>query len=339
MKKRVMAIVTICVLVCNSDVRSVEMDWVTIGDAGNPSDDTGYGRVGYEYQINKFEVTGTQYAEFLNAVAVSEDTYQLWVPEMGNQFENHSGHRQGGVQRSGSPGEYYYYSVGTRQNSPINYVSFHSALRFVNWLHNGQPTGVLQTPASTEDGAYTFSGSSSVGPRNPDARVFLPSEDEWYKAAYFDPSHGGPGIGAYWDYPTRSDIVPTGDQPPGNSNSANFYGTNGHAVTQQTTFSGKIDYLTSVGAYSLAESAYGTFDQGGNVWEWNEAVIGSYHGLRGGAWGYLSNTLYASFRYDPDIMGETVPGAYVGFRVATIPEPATLSLFALGIMGLRRKRR
>ena len=85
-------------------------------------------------------------------------------------------------------------------NRPVNYVSFWDAARFANWLHNGQPTGP-QGPGTTEDGAYLNVGNQapSFG-RNAGATFFIPTEDEWYKAAYHDKTAGL--AASYFDYPT-----------------------------------------------------------------------------------------------------------------------------------------
>ena len=83
----------------------------------------------------------------------------------------------------------------------MNYVSFWDAARFANWLHNGQPTGP-QGPGTTEDGAYHDVGNQTLFGRNAGAKFFIPTEDEWYKAAY----HKNDGVtGNYWDYPTASE--------------------------------------------------------------------------------------------------------------------------------------
>jgi formylglycine-generating enzyme required for sulfatase activity len=157
-------------------------------------------------------------------------------------------------------------------------------------------------------------GSSVV--RKTGATIFLTSEDEWYKAAYFNGT-------SYFDYPAGSDaqtgcVGPSGDT----GNSANCNGVMGD--------------LTNVGAYSLSESPYDTFDQGGNVWEWNEAIIGSLRGLRGGSFGGLSIDLAASYRVGSNPANE---GDSFGFRVAMIPEPSTALLLACGLAGLAAVRR
>src|SRR5207249_11106372 len=120
-----------------------------------------------------------------------------------------------GITRSGSPGSYSYTAIAGRENMPVNWVSWYDALRFANWLHNGQPLGP-QGSATTEDGAYTFTGAAAVGPRNPDAKVFLPTEDEWYKAAYFDPVSN-----SWLDYPAGSDAQTSCSAPTATPNAAN----------------------------------------------------------------------------------------------------------------------
>ena len=97
------------------------------------------------------------------------------------------------------------------------------------------------------------------------------------------------------------------------------------------------NYLTDAGAFTQANSYYGTFDQGGNAWEWNDAVIGLSRGLRGGLWGGGEGYLQASSR---DSDGPTNQFSYLGFRVATVPEPtAGVSLMlGVGMLLARRKR-
>ena len=92
-----------------------------------------------------------------------------------------------------------------------------------------------------------------------------------------------------------------------------------------------------MGAHENSDSAYGTFDQGGNVWEWNEAILdGSSRGVRGGAFFSYAYSLEAAYRYYSNPAGQDDD---VGFRVAAVPEPATLTLLALGGLVLMRRRR
>jgi len=210
---------------------------------------------------------------------------------------------------------------------PVNYVSWGDAARFANWLHNGQLTGQLtgdpaQDAGLTEDGSYELNGATGdeallVIDREPDATWIIPSEDEWYKAAY----HKNDGVtGNYWDYPTGSNTVPTSEAPPGTdmtNGSANYYFFSSFAI-------GAPYYRTEVGAYDQkpSDSPYATFEQGGNVWEWNEAVINvSYRGVRGGSFYDIFDDyhLHADFR---NYYGyPTNEDNNVGFRVAEVSEP------------------
>ncbi len=300
--------------------------YVTIGDPGNPHDPvTGnlYGAVATTYAIGTYEVTLNQYTAFLNAVAAT-DTFNLYNPRMASDLN------AAGILRLNSLGSYAYSVIGSGAR-PVTYVSFYDALRYANWLGTG----------STETGAYTLLGGTpepSNGltvTRNGGATVFIPSENEWYKAAYYDPSAGGPADD-YWLYPMRSDAAPTNNSPGAGTNRGNF-SDGDFAVTQSGSYSSSQNYLTSVGAYTDSASYYGTFDQGGNVWEWNDTIIGSSRGLRGGSWLDLEDGLRASYR------GNFAPtGEYFdfGFRVATVPEPTvSVSLMLAGGLLLARRKR
>jgi len=321
----------------------VTIETVAVGDAGNAADTrvmndgtSGYGAVAYEFAIGKYEVTIAQYNTFLNSVAsVTSDSYivNLWNVNMATNLNI------AGISRSGSGtlGDPYSYSVIGSENRPITFVSWFDAARFANWMNNGATNG-----ASTETGAYTLNGATSgVGfTKNVGAAWWIPSENEWYKSAYYK---GGGTNAGYWLYPTQSDSTP-GNNIGGAANQANYY-TDVFAVTQSKGYLFAQNYLTDAGVFSNSASAYGTFDQGGNVWEWNDAVIGSDRGLRGGSWdgydfGFGDSYLQSSGRYDG------VPWfkySDVGFRVATVPEPSTYALLVMSAAGAlwwaRRKRK
>jgi formylglycine-generating enzyme len=285
------------------------------------------GSVGYMYNIGRYEVTAGQYCEFLNKVA-GVDTYGLfsvnmWYSTVGCRIERYAG--------SGTTGNPYQYRVAADYaNRPVNYVSFGSACRFANWLHNGQPTGA-QGLATTEDGAYYLNGAVSHSAllavtREADWKWAVTSEDEWYKAAYYNP-----GIGGYYEYPTGTSSPPGRDPNDASGNNANYFG---HPYPIQSPY-----YTTVVGQFKDSQSPYSVFDLGGNLWEWNEAVLvlaDSFRGTRGGCFNDLSNYLQASYRYGdyPES-----PDSYVGFRVVQVPEPATLSLLAVGGLLIARRRR
>jgi formylglycine-generating enzyme required for sulfatase activity len=248
-----------------------------VGNAGNAADpSTGYGAVAYKYQIGKYEVTNAQYAEFLNAKAAT-DSYSLYNPSMASY----------GITRSGSSGSYSYSVTGGLENRPVVYVSWFDAARMANWMMNGQGSG------DTETGAYTLNGATSgVVLANAGAQVYIPTENEWYKAAYYNGA-----TSTYSLYPNGQNTITTAD--------ANYENSVGSS--------------TNVGTYSSDPSFYGTFDQGGNVWERNDTVnYGSNYVLRGGCW--LASTgsgvfqLASSFRFN---YGPTVEAFIFGFRLAS----------------------
>ena len=289
--------------------KQVNMQWVHVGNAGNAAGARGYGAVAYDYYIGKYEVTWTQYAAFLNAVAAT-DKYDLYHASMGSMtFAT-----RGGITRNGVSGSYTYSVKIGFQNRPAAYISWYDAIRFANWITGG----------ATESGSYTITegGPDSGTVIIPDAAeraawaksgktyVLLPSEDEWYKAA----CHKNDGVtGNYWDYPNAGNKPPKATTPadqlkesPGSAN-----------------YDNKVKATTEVGAYATA-SPYGTHDQGGNVYEWNEGLRSSDRSkrvFRGGSFGSDAGTLRASNRSDIDPKYENY---IVGFRVSKIaPAPTT----------------
>ena len=301
----------------------VNIDMVQVGNPGNDNDvhGRGYGRVPYEYDIGKYEVTAGQYTEFLNAVA-AEDTYGLYNTSMW------SDHRGCKIQRSGGPGNYTYSVAADWADRPVNFVSWGDSARFCNWLANGQPTGA-QGLTNTEDGSYYLDGATSDGAlmavsRKACAVCVIPKESEWYKAAYYDGSND-----VYYDYPTGTDATPSNaliDPDPGNN--ANLYDPNVGGEVGYTI--GAPYYRTEVGEFDNSGSPYGTFDQGGNLWEWTEGIVsGSQRGLRGGSHGNCASVenLLASDGRSGSPVAETFG---IGFRVAAAPEPGTVGLLMIG---------
>jgi len=325
---------------------AIIIDTVAVGNKGNAADTRyatpGYGAVSDPYNIGKYEVTAAQYTDFLNKVART-DTYGLYNTSMDSSAYGCQ------ITRHGNSGSYTYDFSGRPSgteadwaNRPVNYVSYWDSCRFANWLHNGQPTG-LQTAATTERGAYTLDGYNGIDgcgiQRNANWKWAVTSEDEWYKAAYYKSGSANAG---YWDYPMRSDISTTPSNAitnPDGGNNANFYG-NGYTI-------GSPYYRTNVGEFELSASAYGTFDQGGNVWEWNEAVVYQaaaygFRGLRGSSFengSGLSSSLQASYR---DGTYPDFEEYVIGFRVSeVVPEPSSIIALAGGLvslLGIRRRR-
>jgi formylglycine-generating enzyme required for sulfatase activity len=323
----ILALSSSVIVLCIVPASAVTISTVPVGNAGNSGDTevmltdgtSDYGAVAYEYRIGTTEVTNAQYTEFLNAKAAS-DSLALYNTNMGSDA-------RGGITRSGSDGSYTYETKTDMGNKPVNFVSWHDAVRFANWLHNEQGSG------DTESGAYTLLGGTATPSnslsitRNPDAIWFLTSEDEWYKAAYYDPTLAG-GSGDYWDYPTMSNTAPTiaTADSVGNISNPGANVANYDSGADWNSLDGNVTTVGSAGP--LSESYYGTSDQGGNVLEWNEALIsGLYRGFRGGSWGIADFFLLSSFRAFGDPLSED---SSFGFRVATVPEPGTAVLAIVG---------
>jgi formylglycine-generating enzyme len=298
----------LAVLAASSAARAmITIPTVTIGNAGNIADTrvmndgtTGYGQVSYAYNIGQHEVTTGQYAAFLNAVAAT-DAYGLYNTQM---TLDEAGCQ---ITRSGSSGSYTYAVASDYANRPVNYVSWGDAARFSNWLANNQPTGA-QTSGTTETGAYALGGATSDSAlitvtRSNSATWAITSENEWYKAAFYNPA-----TASYFTYATASDTLPSNDLiNPDPGNNANYA-----ASTTDDTLAGPY-YRTEAGEFENSKSPYGTFDQNGNVWEWNESTyLGLFREMRGGAIGSFDVTLAADFRY---IDMPTYEANTVGFRV------------------------
>ena len=292
---------------------------------------TGYGEVSYTYQIDKYDVTDSQYTEFLNAKGypTGANSLGLYYSSMGTDAVN------GGISYNPAAAAGSKYSViAGHANQPVNYVNFYDTLRFANWLNNGQGNG------STETGAYTLGALGPAGVpingasimRNQGAQVFLPSENEWYKAAYYNPT-----THSYNEFATASNTQPIPSGPTATPNAANYV----PGGWPNPDYADAVGHLTDVGVYSSTMSSYGAYDMGGDALNWNKARIspnyGSSRGLRGGQYGYVWDHM-ANFYRDSGVADY---GWYsgVGFRVASmptvgVPEPATGALAALGLVGL-----
>ena len=292
-----------------SGANTFNMEFVTIGNPGNAADTTGApnsaGAVGYTYGIGKFEVSEdmiNKYNALNPGLQISKDTR------------------------------------GT--NKPATRVSWNEAARFVNWLNTStgnQAAYKFTTSGVNDDIALWQSGDAGYDELNPYrnslAKYFLPSYNEWYKAAYYNPTNS-----TYYNFANGSDTAPT----------AVASGTgNNTAVYNQSFSQGPAD-VTNAGGLS----PYGVMGLGGNVFEWEESSDNllnssgsSSRGIRGGLWISNSSNLSSSTRNNGDPYDESFN---VGFRVASlpssappaVPEPSMMvigTLFGLG--GLMAKRR
>jgi formylglycine-generating enzyme required for sulfatase activity len=254
-------------------IRGIDMDFVSIGNAGNVADPPGYGAVNSNYRIGKYEVTANQW-QIINTAA--------------------------GIGDSGT----------WSNNQPVASISWYDAARFCNYLTSGNKNFgayLLGTNGSiTVDRTAAISTYGTV--------YVIPTEDEWYKAAYFKPDDSGYSMYANG---TNTALIAGLD-----SNYDNAIGTPwnvGNGTQEQN----------------------GTFDMMGNVWEWNETICvnwsGSGRGLRGSAFNDYGGNIpsgYGSYMGSPSIeYGD------LGFRVASIPEPCSLVLMSLGGLLLSRRKK
>jgi hypothetical protein len=262
------------------------IDFVDIGNTGNAADTTSYGAVPYEYRAGVNEISQNDIAK-ATASGMANVTAGPWT---GNQ--------------------------------PAATISWYEAAAFVNFLNtNSAKTAAYDLAWDgsawsmnlwSSGQAWTAGGTNLY--RNKDAFYFLPSENEWYKAAYYNAAGTN-----YFLYPTGSDTAPTAVASGTNASSAVYNG-----VASVPAIVGSAGGL----------SPYATMGQGGNVWEWNESAFDGSNSsssenraIRGGSWGSSENNLRSSGRVNDDPAFEFF---FIGFRVASVPEPSTYALLLLG---------
>jgi formylglycine-generating enzyme required for sulfatase activity len=323
MKRIFISVVMVALLALGGLAQAVNIETVFVGDRGNAADTTGYGSVAYNYNIGKYEVTAGQYTEFLNAVAAI-DTYGLYNTNMASTSFG------SGISRILNSSNQYEYTVSSSYvNRPVNYVSWGDTIRFVNWLQNGQKEG-RQDASTTEDGTYFLNGATSIPQlitvtRKDGWTWALACQDEWYKAAYYK---GGGTYAGYWLYPTSTNAVPGRDLTDASGNNANYSGNPRPIDSGNCT--------TLVGEFQESDSPYGTFDQGGNLWEWTDTTYAGNRVVRGGSWVYNIDCLESGRRGDYYQTAEMVDFGIRVVQVYTpaqaVPEPATLLGFGLPML-------
>jgi formylglycine-generating enzyme required for sulfatase activity len=307
----------------------LQIPFVLIGDPGN----SGYyglkrniGAIDHSFFISKYEVTVSQYCDFLNAVASQNDPHQLYKNGMTEDPKVACISRTILTKEDGSSC-FYYEPFENRDSLPITYVNLRDAQRFCNWLENNAPTSdddPLFLEVCTEKGAYLFLGGINGDMEEPtlcsNAHYYIPSEDEWFKAAYYK---GGGNNTGYWAYPTSHDAAPNNGQGDV-SNQANYRTmATGWKPREQNPM------ITPVDHFDQTCSAYGVYDMGGNIAEWTSSFQpittssdqAEHNIVRGGSW----NSEYSIY-WNNELMAQGIPQAYdpltannfIGFRIAAV---------------------
>ena len=261
------------------------IDFVSIGNAGNEADTTTYGAVPYEYRAGKYEIS-------LDAITNATASGMANVT-----------------------------ARAVTGSQPAADIDWYEAAAFVNFLNtNSGKTAAYDLTFSSgswsmalwsSEQAWTAGGTNLY--RNKDAFYFLPSEDEWYKAAYYNPTGSD-----YFLYPTGSDTAPTAVASGTNAGSAVYDGAAS---------------VPAIVASAGGLSPYGTMGQGGNVFEWNESAFDGSNSsasedraVRGG---YCFSTEYNLSSSYQNFDAPTFESIITGFRVASVPEPSTYALLLM----------
>lgn len=307
-----LAILTLCTSSAYADTfgsgaNSFTIDFVDIGNPGNVADTTGKpspaGAVPYSYRIGKYEIS-----RGMISAANAEAGLGLTLANMTAWG-------------------------GNGADQPATGVSWVGLAKFVNWLN----TSTGHSPAYKFDaqGAFQLWTASDFGYnpanqfRNTLAKYVLPSNDEWYKAAFYNPA-----TGTYFDFATGSNAMPTptsGGIAPG---------TAVYAVSPLSLGPAEINMAGGL-------SPYGTMGQNGNVYEWMETMSPPFLGsptnsdpfafriIRGGDFSE-SQANSSLLSANPFILGSGPPEfsyPFTGFRVVSlIPEPSSIVILAVGAM-------
>lgn len=306
-------------------------EWATITHAGNQAYDlpdsltgepTGYllGRVDHEYQIRKTEVTGGEWWEFVQAYAPYVASNEAISFSFTSQW----------ISAGYGPNNTFVYGFnGYGENRAVN-ISWRFAARYVNWLHNGKAltqdafeTGVYDTSTWGQDDSGLPTGQSV---RSPGATYWMPSEDEWVKAVYFDPDRYGPGQPGYWQYPNRSDVPPVSG-PPGEGETSAGWDRDEQFVEEP-----------EVASYASVTTPWGLWDASGSQAEMIERYdISQFYRALGSASGLSQQP---AFRDDLDYRGVGCGlGVCHGFRIARAVPSLGSAPIALMLMSLSLNRR
>ena len=272
------------ILICGTasaeiiEVKGIEIDFVTIGDAGNAADTSGYGSVSYDYRIGTYEISNSQWNQFTTAAGVP----------------------------AGSGAGYSQDATWEGDNVAANQVSWLEALQFCNYLTSGDRSR----------GVYKFSDTGEYMGKESDAAVIsgygtvyaLPTEDQWYKAAYYNIASG-----AYSLYANGTGTAPT---------------------TADSCYAA--DEPWDVGSGTQEQN--GTYDMMGSMWEWTETESGDNIIIRGGSYyNYGNMTTYISSAFSIGV-DNYIEQDTIGFRIVEmVPEPMTLILLGMGGLVIQKR--
>jgi len=333
MRRFALVLVLLCPAAAAQSVPDYGLDFLTIGDPGNRgaieseqpmsyAEFPGVGAVDYEYRITRSPLTATQWVEFVNAYAPFWDAVQS--PLLTGSS----------VRREPAPGGGYVFVPYTGEEQAVNGVSWHLAAAMCNWLHNGR----VNQAWAFETGAYDLTGFDETDPsawtppmgRSPDARFWIPSLDEFVKAAYYDPDRYGPGQEGYWLYPDR-----------GNDPLVEGFPEDGGETIGWLALGTEWDVgRWPVGQYPDVQSHYGLLDVSGTKQQWLEAPSWGTDddwkatvGSRSGMFGAWSDDRIDTHSWDLSISTAT------GLRLAmVVPGTPSFIVFAFAFTHIRRRR-
>ena len=308
----------------------------------------GRGSVGYEYRIGKFEVTTAQWVEFMNAALDRPASDRL--PHV--SAPSFWGAASTTPQNAG--GRRFVVPAG-RGTLPTGNISWRTAAIYCNWLCNDKASNREAFLSGAYDvSTFTFTPGGRFNDqltRSPGARYWIPSFDEWIKAAHYDENklNSDGTRGGWWQYSNGTDqpfthgppasALPAGDPRAG---TANF----GWQSSDFTPLN--LDpFNVALGAYAVT-SPYGLYDVAGATAEWTEEVFRSADGLpvdRGydGSWWSSSRDSLLADKVG-NLGGSGFPSLNtfdLGFRIAAaIPSPSVCWLGAgLFCISMKHRRR
>jgi hypothetical protein len=256
----------------------IDIEFVAIGNPGNEADiinygggiDYYFGAVDYTYRIGRYELSNEHWNIFVSAVGAPTGNLVSGYNDSATWPDN---------------------------NLPVNGVSWLEAIQFCNYLTTGDKS----------QGAYLWSGDNT----NPgdflgidrEAAIesygivyVLPTEDEWYKAAFY-------------------------------TGSGYSYFANGTSIAPVAGVDSNYKYVLDQpwDATFGTEEQNGTYNMMANVAEWNETLLGGDNwGIRGGGYGSYDDYFISSYNRGSSYVFTEAPD--VGFRIAYVTAPCAYKL-------------